>query len=119
MTKDEIVVKAAKGGDLPESGLDPADIFLFLAIRALYAKARHEGMSKEQGSKEKFAILSRYDEMKLWIRVIEEHRRKEREFEGAWEAFAKNPTLENADALHRAWYKCGLKVASSNLNKSE
>lgn len=114
MTKDEIVVKAAKGGELPESGLDPADTFLFLCIRALYAKARHEGMSKEQGSKEKFAILSRYDEMKLWIRVIEEHRRKERDFEGAWERFAKDPSFENGNALHKAWFNCGLKVPISD-----
>lgn len=110
MTKDEIIVAAAKGGPLPEDGLDPADIFLFLSLRSLYAQAKHGGMSKEQGATEKSAILKRFDEMKLWVRVVEEHRRKEQAFEGAWETFSRNPTPENADALHKAWFNAGLKI---------
>ena len=110
MTKDEIVKTAAKGGALPEDGLDTADIFLFLSIRALYAYARHGEMSREQGTKEKSEILKRYESLKLWLGIVDDHWRKEREFEGAWTVFAKNPTFENGDALHRAWFNCGLKV---------
>ena len=110
MTKEEIIVAAAKGGPLPEGGLDPADTFLFLSLRSLYSQAKHGGMSKEQGAKEKTAILGKYEEMKLWVKVIGEHRRKEQAFEGAWEAFSRSPTMENADALHKAWFNCGLKI---------
>lgn len=109
MTKDEIIMLAAKGGPLPE-GLDPADAFLFMALRSLYLQARHTNMDKDQGAKEKRAILTQHEKMKLWIRVVEEHRRKEREFAGAWEEFAKNPTQENAEKLHRAWFNCGIKL---------
>lgn len=108
MSKDDIIQLAAKGGPLPED-LDPADTFLFLALRALYSQARYTDMSKEQGAKEKNAVLRQYDKMKLWVRVVGEHRRKEREFEIAWETFAKNPTWSNASFLHQAWFNAKLK----------
>lgn len=114
MTKEEIIVASAKGGPLPEGGLDPADTFLFLSLRSLYSQAKHGGMSKEQGAKEKTTILKQYDEMKIWVRVVEEHRRKEQAFEGAWEAFSQSPTTENADALHKAWFNCGLKILADH-----
>jgi hypothetical protein len=110
MTKDDIIKAAAKGGGLPE-GLGPADTFLFLSLRALYDYAKQGDMDKEQGVKEKNAILRQYEKMDLWVRVVEEHRRKEREFEGAWIDFAKDPSPENADKLHRAWFKAGAKVS--------
>lgn len=109
MTKDEIIKLAAKGGALPE-GLDPADTFLFMALRSLYLQARHGDMDKDRGVKEKNAILRHHEKMKLWVRAAEEHRRKEREFEEAWDEFAKDPTKENADKLHKAWFKCGIKL---------
>ena len=109
MLESDILVSAGKGGPLPE-GLNPAETYLFLSLRALYTEARNGKVGKEQGIKEKAKIMKQYDEMKLWIRVVEEHRRKEREFEGAWEAFAKDPSPENGDALHKAWYNCGIKV---------
>lgn len=109
MTKDEIIMLAAKGGPLPE-GLDPADTFLFMALRSLYLQARHTNMDKDQGAKEKRAILVQHEKMKLWVKVVEEHRRKEREFEEAWTLFAKDPTTENAEKLHRAWFNCGIKL---------
>lgn len=108
ITKEEIIQLAAKGGPLPED-LDPADTFLFLALRALYSQARYTDMSKEQGSKEKNAVLRQYDHMKLWVRVVGEHRRKERDFESAWEEFAKEPTWDNANRLHEAWFKAKIK----------
>lgn len=114
MTKDEIIMLAAKGGPLPED-LGPAEAYLFMALRSLYLQAKHTDMSKEQGAKEKTAILRHYDKMKLWVRVVEEHRRKEKEFEGAWEEFAKNPTQENAEKLHRAWFRCGIKPNTDGL----
>lgn len=114
MTKDEIITTAAKISPLPE-GLDIADTYLFVSLRSLYLQARHGDMSKEQGAKEKTAILRHYDRMKLWVRVVEEHRRKEKEFEGAWEEFAKNPTQENAEKLHRAWFRCGIKPNTDGL----
>lgn len=108
MSKDDIIQLAAKGGPLPED-LDPADTFLFLALRALYSQARYTDMSKEQGLKEKNAVLRQYDKMKLWVRVVGEHRRKERDFESAWEEFAKEPTWDNANRLHEAWFKAKIK----------
>lgn len=116
MTKEEIVAAAAKAGPLPE-GLDVADTFLFVALRSLYLQAKHVGMDKAQGKKEKTAILRQHEKMKLWVRVVEEHRRKEQEFEGAWNAFAKDPTPENAEALHQAWYRCGLKINNKQEDK--
>ena len=110
LTKDEIVKLAAQGVSLPD-GLDPADSYLFFAMRYLYGSAKIGQIGKEQGQVEKRIILQLHERMKLYIKVVEEHRRKEREFEGAWEAFAKEPSIENADRLHKAWYGCGLKIA--------
>lgn len=118
MTQEEILRLAAKAVELP-SGLDPAETYLFMAMRSLYLQARHTDMSKEQGLKEKNAVLRHYEKMKLWIRVVEEHRRKEQEFEGAWETFSKNPTRENADKLHRAWFRCGIKPNTDGLTDEE
>lgn len=112
MTKEELIKYAAKGGPL-FSDLDNADTFLFLCMRALYSYAKNAGMDPEAGAAEKYDILARYDKMKLWERIINEYWRKEREFESAWETFAKNPTLENAEALHHAWSRSGLKVYAS------
>lgn len=109
MTKDEIIKLAAKGGPL-YSDFDPADTFLFLALRALYSQARSGDLDAEQGKREKTAILRQYESMKLWVRVVKEHQRKEQEFEKAWDDFAKNPTLDNANALHQAWFRAGMKI---------
>lgn len=111
MKKDEIIRLSAKGGKLPPD-LDPADTFLFLSARALYSHARYSGMKPEDGAVEKSDIIRQYENFKLWLRIVDEHMRKEREFEGAWETFAKNPTLENANALHHAWTKGELKMHS-------
>ena len=110
MTKDEIVKLAAQGVGLPE-GLDPADTYLFFAMRYLYGSAKIGQVNREQGQLEKRIILQQHERMKLWVRVVESHRKKEREFESAWEDFAKDPSIENADRLHRAWYGCGIKIA--------
>lgn len=116
VTKDEIIVAASKGGPLPD-GLGPAETYLFMALRSLYLQAKHGGIGKEQGAKEKTAILRHYDRMQLWVRVVEEHRRKEREFENAWDEFAKNPSQENADKLHKAWFKAGIKPRTDGLEE--
>lgn len=108
MSKDDIIQLAAKGGPLPED-LDPADTFLFLSLRSLYTQAKYAEMNREQGTKEKNVVIRQYDHMKLWCRIVEEHRRKERDFETAWEAFAKEPTWDNANTLHRAWFNAKLK----------
>lgn len=113
MKPDELIRLAAQGGEMP-TGLNAADSFLFLSMRNLYSYAKREGMAKEQGAKEKNEILKQYDSISLWLRVAEEHMRKEREFGTAFEEFAKDPTLKNADKLHRAWFKCGLKVEANS-----
>lgn len=115
---EEITKLAAMGEGLPE-GLDPAETFLFLAMRNLYSFAKREGMPKEQGTKEKNEILKRYEQLKLWIRLAEEHYRKEREYAEAFETFAKEPTWENADALHRAWFRCGLKTPEPKPDEND
>lgn len=109
MTRDELIKLAAKGGPLL-SDLNPADTFLFLSLRALYAQAKHGGLDAEQGAHEKNAILRDYEKMKLWVRVVEEHRRKEHDYEAAWDKFCKNPTLENAQELHKSWFRAGMKI---------
>lgn len=109
MTKEEIIKYAAKGGP-PLIDFDNADTFLFFCMRSLYAYAKHTNMDPGAGAAEKHDILARYEKMKLWERIINEYWRKGREFESAWETFAKNPTLENAEALHHAWSRSGLKV---------
>ena len=111
MTKEEIIAAAGKGDPLPD-GLDPADTFLFMSLRSLYSQAKNGRMDRAQGAKEKQAILRQHEKMKLWVRVAEEHRRKEQEFQGAWDDFANDPSPENADKLHRAWFRCGIKIAS-------
>lgn len=113
MTKDELIKLAAKGGPLI-SDFDPADTYLFLSLRALYAQAKHGELSSEQGAQEKTQILRQYEKMKLWVRVVEEHRRKEKEFECAWERFAKNPSLENGQELHKSWFRAGMKIPASD-----
>lgn len=117
MKPDELIRLAAQGGEMPV-GLDAADAFLFLSMRNLYSYAKREGMPKEQGVKEKSEILKRYDSLSLWLNVADEHMRKEREFGTAFDEFAKDPTLENADKLHRAWFNCGLNV-KANAGKEE
>ena len=94
---------------MPE-GLDAAETFLFLSLRNLYSYARREGMEKERGAREKNEVLKQYEQFNLWEKIVKEHWRKEREYEAAFEAFAQEPTWENADALHRAWFRCGIKT---------
>lgn len=113
MKHDELIRLAAQGGEMP-AGLNAAESFLFLSMRNLYSYAKREGMAKEQGAKEKNEILKQFERMDLWLRIAEEHMRKEREFGTAFEDFAKDPTLENADKLHRAWFNCGLKVKTNS-----
>lgn len=118
MTKDEIIKLAARGGPLI-SDLDPADTYLFLSLRALYAQAKHGELSSEQGAQEKTQILRQHEQMKLWVRVVEEHRRKEKEFEGAWIKFCQNPTLENANAMHKSWFRAGMKIPALEGEESD
>lgn len=113
MTKQEIITAAAKGVPLPD-GLGQADTMLFLSLRALYSYAKHADMDKDQGTKEKALILKQYESAKLWEKIVEEHMRKEREFETAWNDFAQAPTWENADKLHEAWFKCGIKPTAEH-----
>ena len=109
LTKDKIILSAAKAEPLPNN-LDPADVFLFLSLRALYSQAKHGGMDAEQGAREKTQILRQHEQMKLWVRVVGEHRRKEQEFENAWNKFCQNPTLENANAMHQSWFRAGMRI---------
>lgn len=118
MTKDDIIRLAARGGPL-YSDFDPADTFLFLSLRTLYAQARSGGMDAEQGKREKNEVLRQYDTMKLWVKIVTEHQRKEREFEAAWDKFAKNPTLDNANELHKTWFRCGMKIQNLGADEEE
>lgn len=108
MTVEELTKLAAQGGEVPPE-LNAPDSFLFLSLRALYAHARATGMSPEQGKKEKQEVLSQYESLNLWLRVFEEHTRKEREVSCAWKEFTENPSFETGNAVHRAWYGCDLK----------
>lgn len=98
---------AMKGAEMPD-GLDLPDQLAFLALRTLYAQYHDGKIDRETARAEKGRIAYRRD---TWARALgnaQERARSSAELyrraEGAANRYAKERTLENADALYKAVY---------------
>ena len=107
MKVEEMEILANKGARMPE-GLNGAEQILFLGLRRLYAYAKISGMSPEEGRQEKSSLLKEFGKRNLQLARAERTDRMWKEIEAASTRFAKERTLESAEAFFRAVYGVGL-----------
>ena len=101
--------KAAMRGDEMPDGLDLPDQLCFLGLRMLYAQAKQGIISREVGSREKGRLLHQREiqmqKLKTKENLVTSACFMLQNTEGAANRYAKNRTLENADALYEAIYR--------------
>ena len=87
-------------------GLSLADQWFFQGLAYLYARFRSGQISREQGSKEKGAMLYQHDKAvrneQFEGKMISWHVALTKDIEAAQNAYRKSRTLENADRLSAA-----------------
>lgn len=100
-----------RGEEMP-NGLDMVDQLTFLCLRMLYAQKRAGIIDRETGTREKAKLGYQRGvwERKFMLRerVVQHSAEMLKAVELAASAYAKERTLENADAIHKALY--GLEV---------
>lgn len=106
MAKYEYEKEAARGDPMPEN-LSLAEQQAYQAIRFLYASYRAKRVNQEDAGKEKAKILRGLrlarEKEELAERVMERNARRNKELESALSKYATDRTLENADALVKAF----------------
>lgn len=108
MDHNEIALLAAKGGPIPEN-LKQWEQNAYIALRWLYRQYRAGVIDRETATAEKRKIVK----AALDAESMEAFRDKLakstvtlwREIEASGSAYAKEPTLENADDFYRAVYR--------------
>ena len=117
---DDIKKLAYIGEELPPPSIPPPDRILWYSFRDLYMRFKQKKITKEQSQKEADMILKTYqndrtvfeESQKIWSY----HGQMWAEIELAGSRYAKNRTLENADAFQIAVYGVGIK---QNMIKPE
>ena len=89
---------AMTGGEMPED-LPWYDRYMFLMLRMLYHQYKSGIVDRETASREKTKMLSDYNLLKFQTELSGEIAQKIMDTEAARQAYRKNRTLENADAL--------------------
>lgn len=89
---------AMDGGEMPD-GLDWPDRQVFLGLRSLYWQHKNGIINRETAKKEKIKLLKDYDFQKWQEKFCSQFIEKIKRTEAARQAYRKNRTLENADAL--------------------
>ena len=72
---------AMHNDDMPD-GLNSAEQLLFLSLRFLYESYNRKMITREQASKEKQSILSRFAEMQRQVEICEMHYKRYIELAG-------------------------------------
>ena len=105
MDLDELERIAMRGGPMPD-GLNLTDQWFFQSISLLYERYRAGFINREKGKKEKGQIVYQRDkemrQRKCGDKLINHHVAQTKAVESAQNAYRKNRTLENADALSAA-----------------
>lgn len=89
---------AMAGGEMPDD-LEWYDRQMFLVLRLLYKQYKDGIMSRDIATREKRKLLKDYDANKWLSGLMNNTAKKIRETEQARQAYRKNRTLENADAI--------------------
>lgn len=89
---------AMAGGEMPD-GLQWFDRQIFLQLRMLYEQFKKGIVDRETASKEKRRILENYDLRKFQENYTKDIAQIIMKTEEARNAYRKNRTLENADAI--------------------
>lgn len=89
---------AMAGGEMPDD-LEWYDRQMFLCLRMLYKQYKDGTIDRETASKEKKKLLRDYDLKKFQENFTRDIAKKIMDTEEARQAYRKNRTLENADAI--------------------
>ena len=105
MDLDELERIAMYGGPMPD-GLNLTDQWFFQSISLLYERYRAGFINREKEKKENGQIVYRRDkemrQRECGNKLINHHVEQTKCIEAAQNAYRKNRTLENADALSAA-----------------
>lgn len=89
---------AMSGGEMPD-GLTSADQQMFLELRLLYDSHKRGIVDWETARKEKTKLLNNYHANVVMDNLTKQWAQQNVETEQARQAYRKNRTLENADAI--------------------
>ena len=89
---------AMSGGEMPD-GLSSADQQMFLELRLLYDSYKRGIVDRETAKKEKMKLLTEYQANVIVDGFAKHWAQSQMKTEAARQAYRKNRTLENADAL--------------------
>ena len=89
---------AMAGGEMPE-GLSSADQQMFLELRLLYDSHKRGIVDRETARREKIKLLDRYRGNVIADMFCRQWAEQHIKTEQARQAYRKNRTLENADAI--------------------
>lgn len=104
MTPEELEDLAYQGAAMPDLR-SQADVLLFLSFRNLYDFARRNGMSPEQGKREKSQIIEAHRINKLLEEIQETTNRMWKRIEIAAADYRKAPSVETADVLMKELFR--------------
>ena len=96
--------RAAIRGESVPDGLGPADTWLFLTLRELYAQVKRGTISRETGAIEKHKIEMEYNKLKFDLKLAYSTAELWKNIELSGSEYRKNRTLENADNFCKAVY---------------
>lgn len=103
MTPEELEDLAFRGMPMPDL-TSQAKVLLFQSFRNLYDFAKRNGMSPEQGKREKSQIMAAY-EVNMFLEEMQESTNKMwKRIEIAASDYRKAPSVELADKLIEAIY---------------
>lgn len=100
----EIEKAAMRGEPLPK-GLNGSEQLAYLSMRNLYERYKCKQISSEEAKVEKQIILNTLANNKTHEKLLEYTREMWLNIDMASNKYAKNPTIENADAFYAAVYK--------------
>ena len=101
---------AMAGKEMPE-GLSYPDQILYQQLRLLYDQHRRGVVDRDTAIREKKELLKSYEIHKAIYDMHEETVKMWKRIELASAAYAKNPSVENADKLYEAIYRVKRKGA--------
>lgn len=118
MDLKKIAMLAADGGPIPDE-LKQWEQNAYIALRGLYRQYRAGTLDLETATAEKRKIIKAAQDAESLEAFRDKLARSTatlwREIEAAGSAFAKEPTLENADAFYQAVYRVRRKAGVEKL----
>lgn len=109
-TLDQLEDMAYRNVPMPEDIRSQAELLAFLSFRNLYCFAFREGMSQEQGKREKSQIVKAYEIYKALEELQESTSDMWKRIDIAACEYRKAPSVEKADRLMEAIYQVKRKI---------